>query len=102
VLTQQLGGTEGLGLDVMKLANSVNTIWNTTVIAISLLCQGGTARYFLNRRSDMTRHLDEAPAWAREVVQSIGKAHTLKVLRPEVGAYREMDLAIAPPKPRKN
>ena len=73
VLTQQLRGTEGVGLDVLKLANSINTIWNTTVIAISLLYQGGMARYFLKRRSDMTRYLDEVPAWAREVVESMAK-----------------------------
>jgi hypothetical protein len=72
-LTQQLRGTEGLGLDVLKLANSINTIWNTTIIAISLLYQGGMARYFLNRRSDMTQYVDEVPAWAREVVESIAK-----------------------------
>ena len=33
---------------------------------------------------------------------AIGKAHILKVLRPEAGAYREVDLAIVPAKPRKN
>jgi hypothetical protein len=39
----------------------------------------------------------DALAW-----DSIGKAHTLKVLRPEAGAYCEVDLAIVPAKPRKN
>jgi len=39
----------------------------------------------------------EALAW-----DSIGKTHTLKVLRPEAGAYREVDPAIVPAKPRKN
>ena len=73
VLKQQLGGTEGLGLDVLKLANSINTLWYTTAIATSLLYQGGMARYFLKRRSDMTRYLEEVPAWAREVVESMAK-----------------------------
>ena len=73
VLTQQLRGTEGLGLDVLKLANSINTLFYTAAIAISLLYQGGMARYFLKRRSDMTRYLEEVPAWAREVVGSMAK-----------------------------
>ncbi|HEV8097367.1 MAG TPA: hypothetical protein VGP71_16690 [Burkholderiales bacterium] len=72
VLTQQLGNTKGLGLDVQKLANSVSTVWYTFVIAISLIYQGGMARYFLRRRADMTRYL-EMPGWAREVVQSMAK-----------------------------
>ena len=73
VLKQQLGDTKGLGLDVQKLANSINTLWYTAAIAISLLYQGGMARYFLKRRSDMTRYLKEVPAWAREVVESMAK-----------------------------
>ncbi|MDD1749397.1 MAG: hypothetical protein LUO89_05915 [Methanothrix sp.] len=73
VLKQQLRGAEGLGLDVQKLANSISTIWYTTAIAISLLYQGGMARYFLRRRSDVTRYLEEVPAWAREVAESMAK-----------------------------
>jgi S1-C subfamily serine protease len=33
---------------------------------------------------------------------AIGKAHTLKVLRPEAGAYRELDIVIVPANPSKN
>lgn len=73
VLQQQLGGTKGLGLDVQKIANSISTLWYTTAIAISLLYQGGMARYFLKRRSDVTRYLEEVPTWAREVVESMAK-----------------------------
>jgi hypothetical protein len=73
VLQQQLGGTKGPGLDVQKIANFISTIWYTTAVAISLLYQGAMARYFLKRRSDMTRYLEEVPAWAREVVESMAK-----------------------------
>jgi hypothetical protein len=72
-LNEQLKGTQGLGLDVLKLADSINTIWYTTVIAVSLLYQGGMARYFLNRGSDLTQYLDEVPGWARKVVESMAK-----------------------------
>ena len=73
LLQQKLGSTQGLGLDVQKIANSISTIWYTTTIAISLLYQGGMALYFRSRRSDVTRYLKEVPVWAREVVQSMAK-----------------------------
>jgi hypothetical protein len=73
VLKQQLGGAKGLGLEVLKIADSISTIWYTSAIAISLLYQGAMARYFLKRRSDMERYLGEVPAWAREVVESMAK-----------------------------
>jgi len=73
LLQHQLGSTQGLGLDVQKIANSITTIWYTTVIAVSLLYQGGMALYFRSRRSDVTRYLEEVPAWAREVVESMAK-----------------------------
>ena len=71
LLRQQLGGIQGLGIDVQKIANSVSTIWYATVIAISLLYQGGMALYFRSRRSDVRRYLEEVPVWAREVVESM-------------------------------
>jgi len=73
LLQQQLGGTQGLGLDVQKLATSITTMWYTTLIAVSLLYQGGMALYFRGRRHDVTRYLEEVPAWAREVVESMGR-----------------------------
>ena len=73
LLQQQLGSTQGLGLDVQKIANSITTIWYTTVIAVSLLYQGGMALYFRSRRSDVTRYREEVPVWAREVVESMAK-----------------------------
>jgi len=71
LLQRELGSTQGLGLDVQKIANSITTIWYTTAIAISLLYQGGMALYFRNRRSDVTRYIEEVPLWAREVVESM-------------------------------
>ena len=73
LLQHQLGSTQGLGLDVQKIANSITTIWYTTVIAVSLLYQGGMALYFRSRRSDVIRYLKEVPVWAREVVESMVK-----------------------------
>ena len=73
LLQQQLGGAEGLGLDVQKIADSISTMWYTAAIAISVLYQGGMALYFRSRRSDVRRYLEEVPVWAREVVGSMAK-----------------------------
>lgn len=72
-LQQQLASVKGLGIDVQKMTNTVNTIWYATAIGIALIYQGIMARYFLNRRSDVTRYVAEVPAWAREVVESMAK-----------------------------
>ena len=72
-LQQQLAGAKGLGVDIQQITNSIQTIWYTAVIAIALLYQGLTARYFLNRRSDLNKYLSEIPAWAREVVEAMAK-----------------------------
>jgi site-specific recombinase len=55
------------------MTNDVNTIWYASIIGIALIYQGLMARYFLNRRADLARYVAEAPAWAREVVQSMAK-----------------------------
>jgi hypothetical protein len=69
-LKQQLHDTGALGLDVRRLADSVTKAWYATVIAITVLYQGGMARYFHKRGADVARYL-EVPAWAREVVESM-------------------------------
>jgi hypothetical protein len=46
VLQQQLGGTQALGLDVQKIANSISRS-GTTAIVISLLYQGGWRSSFV-------------------------------------------------------
>jgi len=73
LLQQQLGGTQGLGIDVQRIANSISTVWYTAIIAISLLYQGGMALYFRSRRFDVIRYLKEVPVWAREAVESMAK-----------------------------
>jgi hypothetical protein len=70
-LKQHVGNTSGLGLDIGRLADSISTVWYATVIAVSLLYQGGMARYFLGRRSDMTRYLLDVPTWTREFLESM-------------------------------
>jgi hypothetical protein len=73
LLQQQLGATKALGRDVQNIAKSISTIWYTTCIAISLIYQGGMALYFHRRWADVTRYIEEVPAWAREVVESMAK-----------------------------
>jgi len=55
-------------LDVEGLLDSMTTTVYATVIAVTLLYQGGLARYFWRRNSDVARFNAEIPAWAREVV----------------------------------
>lgn len=53
--------------DVEGLMDSMTTTVYATVIAVALLYQGGLARYFWRRKSDVARFNSEIPAWAREV-----------------------------------
>jgi hypothetical protein len=41
------------------------------VVALALLYQGGLALWYLNVRPALARYLTGAPAWARELVQSV-------------------------------
>jgi len=67
-LASRLGGTAALGIDVSALASSMNTLIYSTSIAVTLLYQGGMARYFLRRRVRIEAYLRECPEWARQVV----------------------------------
>ncbi len=67
-LAAQLGGTSALGIDVAALTSSLNTLIYATFIAVTLLYQGGMARYFLRRRAMIDSYLQECPQWARRVV----------------------------------
>lgn len=71
VIEQQLGGTDQLGMDIVGLSNSVNTMWYALVMAIGLLYQGGMARHFRKRQADVVRYREGVPDWARQVVESI-------------------------------
>jgi hypothetical protein len=73
VLRSQLASVKGAGLDIQKITNSIQVFWYTTVIVIALIYQGLMARYFLSRRSDLTRYRAEVPNWAREVVESMAQ-----------------------------
>jgi hypothetical protein len=70
-LKQQLASVENLGINVRKITNTINTIWYSTAVGIALIYQGLMARYFLNRRADLTRYITEVPNWAREVLESM-------------------------------
>ena len=42
-------------------------------MAVSILYQGGMARYFLKRRNDVAIYL-ASPDWARSIAQSMNRA----------------------------
>jgi hypothetical protein len=60
----------GLGLDVADLIDSVNRLVSAVVMAVSILYQGGMARYFLKRRNDVAIYL-ASPDWARSLALSM-------------------------------
>jgi len=64
------GDVPGLGLDVADLMDSVTRLVYSVVMGVSILYQGGMARYFLNRRNDVALYLD-SPDWARSIAQSM-------------------------------
>lgn len=70
-LEAQLGDTGALGVDIAELAQSMNTLLYTTVLAVTLLYQGGLALYFLRRRPALERYLAQVPEWARTTVESL-------------------------------
>ena len=71
-LQAQVGDTSGLGLDIAELSRSLNTLVYSTVLAVTLLYQGGLALYFLRRRPALERYRAQAPEWARTTVESLG------------------------------
>jgi hypothetical protein len=52
---------------VAALTDSLNTLIYTTCMAVTLVYQGGMARYFLRRRAMIATYL-RCPEWARRVV----------------------------------
>jgi hypothetical protein len=70
-LQRQIGNTKQLGIDIVRLEKLARTTWFGCMLGVSLLYQGGMARYFLRRRGDVARYLAEAPAWARTFVASM-------------------------------
>ena len=70
-LAARLGGADDLGVDLAALTESLTTLVYATFIAVTLLYQGGMARYFLRRRAMIEVYLRECPEWARRVVGEI-------------------------------
>ena len=60
----------GFGFDVADLIDSVTRLFYSVVMAVSILYQGGMARYFLERRNDVAIYL-ASPDWARSLAQSM-------------------------------
>ena len=69
---QNAGDLSGLGLDVNDLLDSVTRLVYAVVMVVSILYQGGMARYFLRRRSDLAIYL-ASPEWARSLAQSMNR-----------------------------
>jgi hypothetical protein len=66
-IAKQLEGTDTLGLDVAALTDSLNTLIYATCAVVTLVYQGGMARYFLRRRAMIAAYL-QCPEWARRIV----------------------------------
>jgi hypothetical protein len=64
------GELSGLGLDVADLIDSVTKLVYGVAMVVSILYQGGMARYFLKRRNDVAIYL-ASPDWARSLTQSM-------------------------------
>ena len=67
-LTEQLSSVRGMSMDMGELADSLNTLIYTTFIAVTVLYQGGMARYFARRRPMVEAYVRDCPDWARRVV----------------------------------
>ena len=66
------GELSGLGLEIGDLIDSVTKLVYAVVMIVSILYQGGMARYFLRRRRDVAIYL-ASPEWARSVAQSLSQ-----------------------------
>ena len=70
-LSRQVGGTGDMGLDIADLSKSLTQMIYVTVAAVTVLYQGGMARYFLRRREHAAAYLAGAPDWARDLVEGL-------------------------------
>ncbi len=66
-LERAAGGALG-GLDIKGMASSLTNPVYATVIAVTLLYQGGMALYYRKRRADVERFVGEIPEWARDLI----------------------------------
>ena len=65
---EQLDGMTDMGADFRELTDSLTTLIYLTFLVVTLLYQGGMARYFLRRRMMIEVLHRECPDWARRVV----------------------------------
>jgi len=74
-LKSQVGAAnlQELGIDIESMYDSMNQLIYATVLAVTLLYQGGMARYFLKQRETLERYRDEVAEWAREIVQTMDR-----------------------------
>ena len=54
-----------------ELVDSMTNVFYASVLAVTLLYQGGLARYYLRRRQAVARYREEVPEWVRTVVESM-------------------------------
>lgn len=62
---------ESAGIDVADLIDAMARVVYGSVIAVSLLYQGGMALYFLRRSPLVERNAREIPEWARETLAKL-------------------------------
>ena len=62
---------ESAGIDVADLIDAMARVVYGSVIAVSLLYQGGMALYFLRRAPLVERNARETPEWARETLAKL-------------------------------
>ncbi|MEZ6014915.1 MAG: hypothetical protein R3F49_07375 [Planctomycetota bacterium] len=70
-LQAELGDTSALGIDVAAMTNSISSLLYGTLLAVTLVYQGGLALYFRRRAPLAERYVRESPAWARETVEGL-------------------------------
>jgi len=59
------------GLDVQELLDSLTNVVYATVLVVTVLYQGGLARYYLARRAPLALYRESVPPWAREIVEGL-------------------------------
>jgi ribosome-associated protein YbcJ (S4-like RNA binding protein) len=65
------GNVEALGMDIEAMYDSMSKLIYATVLAVTVLYQGGMARYFLRQREAVDRYREDVADWAREIVQAM-------------------------------
>ncbi len=71
-LVAELESVGDLGIDVAGLSRSISMVVYVTVILVTVLYQGGMARYFAGKRGAAEAYQRESPEWAREMARGLG------------------------------